>query len=33
MMNIEVLELGPMGNCTYLLSQGQDALLIDPVGT
>lgn len=30
MMNIEVLELGPMGNCTYLLSQGQDALLIDP---
>lgn len=29
-MNIDVLELGPMANCTYLLSQGSDALLIDP---
>lgn len=29
-MNIDVLELGPMGNCTYLVSQGTDALLIDP---
>ncbi len=29
-MNIEVLELGPMANCTYLLTQGHDALLIDP---
>ncbi len=29
-MNIDVLELGPMANCTYLVSQGQDALLIDP---
>ncbi|MBR5609070.1 MAG: MBL fold metallo-hydrolase [Elusimicrobiaceae bacterium] len=29
-MNIDVLELGPMANCTYLLTQGKDALLIDP---
>ena len=29
-MNIDVLELGPMANCTYLVSQGADALLIDP---
>ena len=29
-MNIEVINLGPMDNCTYLVSQGTDALLIDP---
>lgn len=29
-MNIDVLELGPMANCTYLVTQGKDALLIDP---
>ncbi|WP_428053062.1 MBL fold metallo-hydrolase [Candidatus Avelusimicrobium stercoris] len=29
-MNIDVINLGPMGNCTYLLSEGQDAILIDP---
>lgn len=29
-MHIDVLELGPMSNCTYLISQGADALLIDP---
>ena len=29
-MNIDVLELGPMDNCTYLVSDGTDALLIDP---
>lgn len=29
-MNIDVLELGPMANCTYLVSCGTDALLIDP---
>ena len=29
-MNIDVLELGPMANCTYLISKGSDALLIDP---
>ncbi len=29
-MNIDILNLGPMDNCTYLLTQGQDALLIDP---
>lgn len=29
-MNIDVLELGPMDNCTYLVSEGTDALLIDP---
>ncbi len=29
-MNIDILNLGPMDNCTYLLSQGKDALLIDP---
>ena len=29
-MDIEVINLGPMGNCTYLLSEGQEALLIDP---
>ncbi len=29
-MNIDVLELGPMANCAYLVSEGKDALLIDP---
>lgn len=29
-MNIDVLELGPMANCSYLVTQGKDALLIDP---
>ena len=29
-MQITVINLGPMGNCTYLLSKGSDALLIDP---
>lgn len=29
-MNIDVLELGPMDNCSYLVSQGKYALLIDP---
>lgn len=29
-MDIEVFELGPMANCTYLLTQGKEALLIDP---
>ncbi len=29
-MKIDVLELGPMANCTYLVSEGSDALLIDP---
>lgn len=30
MINIETINLGPMGNCTYLVTQGKDALLIDP---
>ena len=30
MINIDVLNLGPMDNCTYLITRGQDALLIDP---
>ena len=30
MINIDVLNLGPMDNCTYLVTQGTDALLIDP---
>ena len=30
MINIEVLNLGPMDNCTYLVRKGADALLIDP---
>lgn len=30
MINIEVLSLGPMENCTYLVTRGTDALLIDP---
>lgn len=29
-MQIDVLELGPMANCTYLISENNDALLIDP---
>ena len=29
-MNIDVINLGPMDNCTYLITEGQDALLIDP---
>jgi len=29
-MQIDVLELGPMANCTYLLSQDGNALLVDP---
>lgn len=29
-MNIEAINLGPMNNCTYLVTEGQDALLIDP---
>ncbi|MCQ2410012.1 MAG: MBL fold metallo-hydrolase [Elusimicrobiaceae bacterium] len=29
-MQIDVLELGPMANCTYLVSQEGKALLIDP---
>lgn len=30
MIHIETINLGPMGNCTYLITQGADALLIDP---
>ncbi len=30
MIHIDVLNLGPMDNCTYLITRGQDALLIDP---
>ena len=30
MINIDVLNLGPMDNCTYLVTRGTDALLIDP---
>ncbi len=29
-MEINVINLGPMDNCTYLVTQGTDALLIDP---
>ena len=29
-MQVDVLELGPMANCTYLISEQQEALLIDP---
>ena len=29
-MQIDVIQLGPMENCTYLVSEGGDALLIDP---
>ena len=29
-INVEVLSLGPMANCTYLIEQGKKALLIDP---
>lgn len=28
--NVEVLSLGPMANCTYLVTQNKQALLIDP---
>lgn len=30
MINVEVLNLGPMDNCTYLVSENGQALLIDP---
>ncbi len=30
MMNIDVINLGPMDNCTYLVTKGSEALLIDP---
>lgn len=30
MIQVHVLELGPMANCTYLVSQDNQALLIDP---
>lgn len=30
MINIDALSLGPMANCTYLLTAGEEALLIDP---
>lgn len=30
MINIDAISLGPMANCTYLLTQEADALLIDP---
>ena len=30
MIHIDVLNLGPMDNATYLITRGQDALLIDP---
>ncbi len=30
MINVEVLSLGPMDNCTYLVSKGNQSLLIDP---
>ncbi len=30
MIEIDVLNLGPMDNCTYLVRKGADALLIDP---
>ena len=30
MINVDVLNLGPMDNCTYLVTRGKDALLIDP---
>lgn len=29
-MNIEAINLGPMDNCTYLVTEGEKALLIDP---
>ena len=29
-MQINVINLGPMDNCTYLVTQGNEALLIDP---
>ena len=30
MINIDVINLGPMNNCTYLVTQGTEALLVDP---
>ena len=30
MIDIEVINLGPMDNCTYLVTRNTDALLIDP---
>ena len=30
MINIDVINLGPMDNCTYLVTQSNEALLIDP---
>ncbi len=30
MLNIDAISLGPMANCTYLVTQGTDALLVDP---
>ncbi len=29
-MNVDVLYLGPMDNCTYLVTEGTEALLVDP---
>ncbi|WP_428073078.1 MBL fold metallo-hydrolase [Candidatus Avelusimicrobium aviculae] len=29
-MNIDILNLGPMDNCTYLITEADQALLIDP---
>lgn len=29
-MNVEALTLGPMENCTYLVTEGDNAILIDP---
>lgn len=29
-MNIDVINLGPMDNCSYLISEGNEAVLIDP---
>ena len=29
-MQVQVINLGPMDNCTYLVSEAEDALLIDP---
>ena len=30
MINVEVFNLGPMDNCTYIVTQGKSALVIDP---
>lgn len=29
-MQIDAIKLGPMDNCTYLVTKGKDALLVDP---